>query len=241
MLSPLSLGNGEIHLWVVEPLDLHQEAQAAAGRLDPQELELARSMPEARGAAWRARRSALRRLLACYLGAAPERIPIIARAGGKPGLAGEAPRLHFNLSASGGWMVAAVCREQPVGVDIEMERQNLGVWTVARRYFSAGEIARLEAAEAFGTLQAEFLRLWTRKEARLKLAGEGLRGLEALAEEGCASQAQRAWVEDLGLGHGLHGAVALPLAPTWLRVRQFLELDLANAAAAQAHGALKIA
>lgn len=211
------LRGGELHLWLLTPQALDESDGEAA--LSEEERCWSGALPGAVARAWRRRRGALRRILAGYLGQGAPSLAIINDAAGKPCLADSA--LQFNLSESGGWMLVGVCADQPVGVDLELESEHrdLQAWAVARRYFQESELAVLEAAERSGRLGSAFLRLWTRKEARLKLWGSGLRGLESLAEEGLQIPESRAWVEDLNPAPGVCAAVALPRAPTWLQVQ----------------------
>lgn len=80
----------------------------------------------------------------------------------------EAP--FFNLSHGGGWLAVAFCLDTPMGVDLEDLERELPYESLAQRYFSAAEIQ--EVAE---NGKEAFMHLWTRKEARLKASGEGLR------------------------------------------------------------------
>ena len=75
---------------------------------------------------------------------------------GKPYLA-DRDDIHFSLSHSGTWAVCALS-DAPVGVDIERPR-------------NMDKIARLFPN---AKTQDDFLRLWTAKEAYLKLLGCGL-------------------------------------------------------------------
>ena len=86
---------------------------------------------------------------------------------GKPFIVGH-PEIHFNLSHCRE-AVACVVSDHPVGIDVESIREyhdSLVSYTM-----SADEEARIQAA---GRPEAEFIRLWTMKEARLKLTGEGI-------------------------------------------------------------------
>ena len=85
----------------------------------------------------------------------------------KPRLA-HVPGVHFNLSHAGIYCVCAVS-DEPVGVDVEgRQRMDEGV---ARICFQERERAWLRSQEDPGWA---FTRLWTRKEAYLKLLGTGL-------------------------------------------------------------------
>ena len=86
---------------------------------------------------------------------------------GKPRIAGH-PDIHFNLSHCREAVACAVSR-QPVGIDVESVRRykpELVAYTMSDR-----EQAQITAAER---PDAAFTRLWTMKEARLKLTGEGI-------------------------------------------------------------------
>ncbi len=77
--------------------------------------------------------------------------------------------IHFSLSHSGVWAVCAVSDEN-VGVDVELPRCSMAV---ARRCFRPEELDELDALDRYH--QADALnRLWTAKEAFLKMLGKGL-------------------------------------------------------------------
>jgi 4'-phosphopantetheinyl transferase len=86
---------------------------------------------------------------------------------GKPSLVGY-PHIYFNLSHC---REAAICMisDQPVGIDIESIRtfkQTLMDYTM-----NENEAHQIEQAER---PELEFIKLWTQKEAVLKLTGEGI-------------------------------------------------------------------
>lgn len=87
--------------------------------------------------------------------------------GGKPVLAGHG-NLHFNLSHCN---LAAACALscRPVGVDVQNWAQRH--MTVAKQVCSAQELSFLEGA---AEPQAEFAKLWTRKESYGKYTGQGI-------------------------------------------------------------------
>lgn len=88
---------------------------------------------------------------------------------------------HFNLSHSGDYVLCALSRRE-VGADIQIERKK-NVKKIAERFFSEEENRMLKQSE---DENADFFRLWTRKEAYGKLTGEGLAGVLGinLQEEG---------------------------------------------------------
>ncbi len=94
--------------------------------------------------------------------------------GGKPTLGPAAP-WHFNVSNTQHLTLAAFARRD-VGLDVEHLDRQVRAADLARRYFAATEAAWVCQAPS-GELVWRFLRLWTAKEALVKLHGCGLRGL----------------------------------------------------------------
>lgn len=89
---------------------------------------------------------------------------------GKPSLMGF-PDVHFNISHCPR-AVAVVISDAPIGCDVEavIEDSQLDE-DVMLHCFNGEEVAEIRGAEHPGV---EFTRLWTVKEALLKLTGEGL-------------------------------------------------------------------
>ena len=88
---------------------------------------------------------------------------------GKPALLGH-PGIHFNLSHCKE-AVICVLDDKPVGVDIEMVRPYKE--SLARYTMNEEEWQQIQRA---ASRELEFTRLWTQKEAVLKLQGDGIRG-----------------------------------------------------------------
>ena len=86
----------------------------------------------------------------------------------KPVLA-DYPDIHFNLSHCKRG-VACALDDRPVGIDIEEIGDCLDL-AVCRHCFNAEEIADIQQS---GSPATRFAVWWTRKEAYLKLTGEGL-------------------------------------------------------------------
>ncbi len=79
--------------------------------------------------------------------------------------------VQFNASHSDGLCVLAV-GDRPIGVDVERVRPFSAREKFAARYFSESERAEIERA---ADPAEEFFGIWTKKEAYLKMTGEGLR------------------------------------------------------------------
>ena len=91
---------------------------------------------------------------------------------GKPYLAGGG--VFFNVSHSGDVCVCAVC-DREIGVDVERIREDFSQ-RVAERFFDADEQRRLsDCADA--EKARTFFTIWTQKESRVKLTGEGIAAL----------------------------------------------------------------
>jgi 4'-phosphopantetheinyl transferase len=119
----------------------------------------------------------LRYVLALYAGCRPTDVPISTSDSGKPVLTDSA--FEFSLSHSETLAVVAIARRQ-VGIDIERVRPVPDAISLATRFFSRSEAGFISGFPGT-SLDLEFLRLWTRKEAFLKGCGLGLSGLGQLA------------------------------------------------------------
>jgi 4'-phosphopantetheinyl transferase len=159
----------------------------------------------------------LRKILGHWLqrDAASLRFDFAAR--GKPSIEG----LQFNLSHSGERALVAMHPSLPVGVDIE-EMRAVEFAALAERNFSPSERADIAAAP---DLRAAFFRIWTGKEAFIKLLGEGLHfPLDAfdIDERGTLAgcrllDARRYSVRSLACAPGYAAAIAVegPMQTVW--------------------------
>ena len=86
---------------------------------------------------------------------------------GKPSIVGH-PEIFFNLSHCKEAVACAVSR-RPVGIDVESVREYKE--SLARYTMNDSEMSQILSAKC---PDVAFIRLWTMKEARLKLTGEGI-------------------------------------------------------------------
>lgn len=200
-----ALPEDEVHVWLVRvdapgldatPLSQDERARAAAFRVEDARRRHVAS------------RASLRLLLSEYLGRPPASHVFLtdcARCGdarhGKPRLAQGS--LRFSSTHAGDLVAHAFARHREVGIDVEPLDARVDALEVARQFFPAEESARLAALPAAERRRA-FLEMWTRKEARLKLAGVGLAALECEEDE-----APGARVETLALPPTHVGALAV--------------------------------
>jgi len=114
-------------------------------------------------------RAASRTLIGRYLNTDPRSLRFVEEEHGKPALRDR--KIEFNASHSGDLVALAFSPDTPVGVDVERRRELHDTLALARRYFSAEEVAMVEkstdATDAFFTI-------WTAKEAIVKASGKGI-------------------------------------------------------------------
>ena len=190
------------HVWLID-LDVPRHGSEAA--LSAQErLRLGRFRSGEDARRWGRAHGAARSILARYLQVAPASLRFGQSTSGKPHLAHEgAP--SFNLSHSGALAVLAVA-DGEIGVDVELARPRIDEVAIARRAIGDAAADRL-ALLSPGERTAQFLTLWTRHEAHLKLLGEGLGGT------GLARSQPEPSIAELRLGPGAAGAVATWFSP----------------------------
>jgi 4'-phosphopantetheinyl transferase len=204
------LGPGEVHVWWAE-LDGVGRQHSARTLSRAEQDRAAQILSPGRRTRWVVSRALLREILGHYLNTEPGRIELASGTRGKPRLVGGAPSvaaIDFSLSRSGGSALLAVARDRRVGVDLELPRAVPRAPSLARRAFGA-ERARELAGLPHARRDAGFLRMWTRHEAELKCAGDGLFG---------AGDAGTAWwTLELPCGSLAYAAIALDAPPVGVR------------------------
>lgn len=171
-----------VDLWTAD-LDALPVPADVAGVLSAGERERARRLwrPADRHRAI-VRRALLRHLLAAYTGVPAAALPLAAGPAGKPHVVGLA--LELSLAHRAGLAVYAVCRDAPVGVDLECSAPVAEADEIVARQFAPAEAERYAALPP-ARRAAAFLDLWTAKEAYVKGTGEGLAaGLDHFAVVG---------------------------------------------------------
>ena len=117
------------------------------------------------------RRGILRELIGSYLGCDPADVALVYNAHGKPEL--RDCDLNFNLSHSRGMALYAFCRGAAVGCDIEWRDPQFAAEQIPERFFTRDEVHALRSLPLSRQTEA-FFNCWTRKEAYVKAAGQGL-------------------------------------------------------------------
>ena len=141
------------------------------------------------------RRGLRRLLLARKLQCAPEHLRFAHHPGGKPILCEPSHRtLHFNTASAGDWFLLGMSPEQELGVDMEVASRLILTPELIDLSCSLSERQQLTSLSDADRAMA-FLRLWTAKEAVLKLRGTGFHNavdvrkvLETLSADECVTE-----------------------------------------------------
>jgi 4'-phosphopantetheinyl transferase len=120
-------------------------------------------------------RGILRSILGTYLGSEPGQLQFCYGENGKPALFGRTDykMIRFNLSHSGGLAMYAFAMQREIGIDIEEVRNISDMAQIAKSNFSVNEYNVLCTLTENKFIEA-FYNCWTRKEAFIKAAGDGL-------------------------------------------------------------------
>jgi len=168
--------NGGTAIWRI-PLRPAAGTSLECEELDRQELDYASRMRNAADARrWAHAHGAMRRILARHLDVAPAEIGYARDGGGKPRVvvaSQPAPPIDFSLTHSGDWAYLAVSPSATVGVDLEKVTDAIDYGSLLDIVCTPAEsqsvLSRPEAER-----NAQFHRIWVRKESLLKSMGVGL-------------------------------------------------------------------
>ncbi len=172
----LTLQKEEIHLWRFNLECSEHIYNQLKKLLDPKETVRAdRLLDLQKKKQFIISRARLRQILGAYQKVPPSQIQFKYNNYGKPALAElYHSSLSFNLSHSDNWAVLAVADNSSVGVDLEKIDPDLNFTSLANQYFDKRENKFLEKYPTERQRRG-FYRLWTQKEAMLKLNGFGFR------------------------------------------------------------------
>ncbi|MDR3477282.1 MAG: 4'-phosphopantetheinyl transferase superfamily protein [Gammaproteobacteria bacterium] len=168
--SEFVLDQHEVHIWYTSVIISVEQENILLSALSPDEVARAnRFRFPIHRQRFIAARGMLRNIVGAYLEVDPKVIMFDYSPRGKPYLREQA--LQFNVSHSQDMAVYAFTLDQPIGVDIEKTQEKYDD-AVAARFFSESEYRELSALP-----QSEralcFYRIWSRKEALIKVSGEG--------------------------------------------------------------------
>ena len=168
---PLPGGNYGVEIWLADLATLAPEEDLLSSLLNDTEHEEIHRLHHACDRQKMVLRRGVRRVvLGRYLACPPELLRFERAEHGKP----RVPGISFSASSSHQTMLLVVARGAEVGADIEDASAFQFAPALAGTCCSRAERDRITALpEAYRA--AEFLRLWTAKEAVLKLRGIGFR------------------------------------------------------------------
>jgi 4'-phosphopantetheinyl transferase len=182
--SSCSLGENDIHLWLLKVKDALLSSKDLAGLLSVAEkTRLADFTSQEPAQSFLGSRGCLRLLLGLYTGSHPGKIRLSTEKNGKPCLGSEAgiKEISFNLSHSGSYSLFAFSRTKSIGVDIEKMKMRKDMESLIRYSFPAliqEELLSLPVKKR----QEHFYRLWSRQEALAKATGLGIGALSAKSQ-----------------------------------------------------------
>jgi 4'-phosphopantetheinyl transferase len=199
-----SLGDRDVHIWIV-PLTMSlQDDGALPDVLSPAELTtMARFASVDDRRRYGLSHVAARRILAGYVERDPADIRFEHERTGKPHVTDT--DVQYSVAHAGRLALLGVGRHRPLGVDVERVRPLPAADALKRSCLTPRERLEVDAA---GTDEA-LLRFWTRKEAVVKATGEGLsRSLDGF--EVLAGTRLPGWrIVDLAPAPGYVGAAAV--------------------------------
>jgi 4'-phosphopantetheinyl transferase len=177
-------------------------------------------------------RGLLRVLLGAYLHREPTSIEFIYSDNGKPSLSEASGRIsiQFNVSHSQAQVLYAFSTDRAIGVDIEGVNPLISHADLAHRICTPQERRVFDQLPPSQQLQA-FYKIWTRKEALVKLGGDRLYEKLSIFEvpaHGTAgtywvqAEDRQIWLQDLELVDSFAGAIALSNAPKHIIHHQWL-------------------
>ncbi len=177
-VEPISLNADEVHVWQA-PLEMAQsDLNYFYSILSPEERNRAARLIEMRlQERFIAAHGWLRQILWQYIHIKPGDLKFSYNEHGKPALIHpfnipDGQRVEFNLSHSGDLAMYAICRQRPVGIDVEWIDDRLEMDVIARKFFSPAELQLYRTTPA-KQKASTFYTCWTQKEAYLKARGEG--------------------------------------------------------------------
>src|SRR5215213_7875366 len=138
-----TLGDREVHVWVVELAAAARDSCPLGQGLSSWErAQMARFAPLRDRRRYALSHAAVRCILAAYLGVDPSELRFQRDGRGKPRVAG--CQIEYNLAHSGARALIGVCRDRPLGVDVERVRTLGAADALRSACFTARERSHLE-------------------------------------------------------------------------------------------------
>lgn len=183
---------------------------------------------EARQQQFLVSRGLLRYLLGQYLRCQPQDLQFQYSKNGKPALSDTmSNRIHFNIAHSQDWILFAFSQTLELGLDIEVLDPDLNYKAIAHRFLRQEEGLAFQEIEEHSQ-QLAFYRIWSRKEAVIKLWGDNLfQGLQlypvptspSIHQHQIFSRGKTVWLRDLDINAKFTAALATFAEPSTIEYR----------------------
>ncbi len=162
-------------LWLIDPLRAHTLVASRYRHIlsEAESARAARFHHDAHRIRYQATHTALRVLLAKATQQDPATLRFVGEHHNKPRLSTDRDiPVSFNLSYTENKSMVALANGNAIGIDIEWLNRPIAIDDMLAPCFSAAEIDFITARH--DGMRHRFFTLWTRKEAILKLTGEGI-------------------------------------------------------------------
>ena len=162
-------------VWLIDPEHAHTVLSHQYSHLlsEGEQARASRFVQPAHQIRYKTAHTVLRMLLATDLQTDPASLRIVGGHHNKPELhAGNDTPLVFNISHTESKSIIGIAQGYPIGVDIEWWHRPMVIDDMLTACFSPSEIDYITARP--DAMRTRFFTLWTRKEAILKLTGEGI-------------------------------------------------------------------
>jgi len=174
--SNIKLDDGTIHIWL-SYLNLHEaRLKHLYPLLSTEEKERSERFKFFKHRKlFIASHGFMRSILSLYLDTPAELVELSLREQGKPHLIlnKNQPDIRFNLSHSNNLALLAIRQSHEVGIDVEFMEKKLEWKKIIKRFFTEAEQKALFALPE-DQQRCAFFKVWTRKEAHMKVTGRGL-------------------------------------------------------------------
>lgn len=174
--SDKTLGDNEVHIWL-SYLNLHQVRLKHLYPLlsDAEKQRSERFKHYKHRKNYIASHGFLHTALGYYIRTPANEIEFSHGEKGKPSIieSQNTENIQFNLSHSGNLAILAVCKNHQLGIDIECTDRKSDWAGIARRFFTEKEQQAFFKLDE-GLQENTFYKIWTRKEAHMKVTGKGL-------------------------------------------------------------------
>lgn len=172
----LELGKFDAHVWRVLLPSMQPAVKDLQRVLTDEETKFQRKLKiQKQATQYILRKAIIKLLLSKYSKLAPDKVKISVTSFGKPSLmlSESMPKLEYNVSHSGDWLLLVFSIAHSVGVDVEILKNDFPAIDIATRFFTYGESRALMECREPQRVQS-FFKVWVRKEAYLKALGKGL-------------------------------------------------------------------